>query len=175
MQRVIIDMDEVIADPMGDMIDWYSKQYELQVDREKMLIGSWVAGFPEDHQELVMQRLLAPGFFRNLPVMKDSVDVIREMNKRYEVFIVSAAVEFPNSLKEKVEWLQDHFPFITWKQIVLCGDKRLIHGDYMIDDHVKNLMHFKGKPYLFTSAHNLNITQYERLNDWQEVAEKFLK
>ena len=175
MERVIIDMDEVIADPMGDMIDWYSKQYEMQVDREKMLVGSWIKGFPEHHQDLVMERLLSPGFFRNLPVMKDSVDVIREMNKRYEIFIVSAAIEFPNSLKDKVEWLQDHFPFLTWKQIVLCGDKKLIHGDFMIDDHVKNLKDFKGKPYIFTSAHNLNITEYERLNDWQEVAEKFLR
>lgn len=174
MERVIIDMDEVIADPMGDMIDWYSKQYEDQIDREKMLSGSWIAGFPESHQELIWKRLLAPGFFRNLPVMKDSVEVIKEMNKRYEVFIVSAAIEFPNSLKDKVEWLQEHFPFLTWKQIVLCGDKRLIHGDYMIDDHVKNLQHFKGKPYIFTSAHNLNVTGYERLNDWREVAAKFL-
>jgi 5'-nucleotidase len=175
MERVIIDMDEVIADPMGDMIDWYSRQYELQVDRQKMLGGSWVKGFPEEHQPLVMERLLSVGFFRNLPVMKDSVEVIREMNKRYEVFIVSAATEFPNSLKEKLEWLEEHFPFLTWRQVVLCGDKRLIKGDYMIDDHVRNLRHFEGKKYLFTSAHNLDITEFERLNDWQEVAEVFLK
>jgi 5'(3')-deoxyribonucleotidase len=97
------------------------------------------------------------------------------MNERYEVFIVSAAMEFPNSLRDKLDWLLDHFPFFTWKQIAFCGDKRLICGDYMIDDHVKNLRHFKGKPYIFTSAHNLDITDYERLNNWQEVGEVFLK
>ena len=43
--------------------------------------------------------------------MKDSVDVLREMNKRYEIFIVSAATEFPNSLKDKLDWLLEHFPF----------------------------------------------------------------
>src|SRR5436190_10106366 len=80
MERIIIDMDEVIADPMGDMIDWYSKQYEQQVNHHQMLVGSWLKGFPEEHQQLVMERLLSPGFFRNLPVMKDSVDVIRELN-----------------------------------------------------------------------------------------------
>lgn len=174
MKRVIIDMDEVIADPMGDMIDWYSKQYELQVDKEKMLCGSWIKGFPEQHQELVRERLLSEGFFRKLPVMKDSVEVIREINNRYEVFIVSAAMEFPNSLKDKLEWLLEHFSFLTWRQVVLCGDKKLIHGDYMIDDHERNLKDFVGKKYLFTSAHNLNITGYDRLNDWKEVAEVFL-
>jgi len=175
MERIIIDMDEVIADPMGDMIDWYSKQYEQQVNHDQMLVGSWLKGFPEEHQQLVMDRLLSPGFFRNLPVMKDSVDVIRELNKKYEVFIVSAAMEFPNSLKDKLEWLLEHFSYLTWKQVVLCGDKKLIYGDYMIDDHVKNLKDFVGKKYLYTSAHNLRVTGYDRINNWQEAASIFLK
>ena len=174
MERIIIDMDEVIADPMGDMIEWYSKEYEREVNREKMLGGSWIKGFPDEHQVLVRERLMSPGFFRHLPVMKDSVEVIREMNRRYEVNIVSAAMEFPNSLKDKLEWLLEHFPYLTWRQVVLCGDKKLILGDHMIDDHVRNLEHFVGKKYLFTSAHNLDITGYHRLNNWKEAADVFL-
>ncbi len=175
MERVIVDMDEVMADPMGAMIDWYKKEYGLDVDYQKMLGGSWIKGFPEHHQTMIRERLMSEGFFRHLPVMKDSIEVLEEMNKRYEVFIVSAATEFPNSLKDKLEWLTDHFPFFTWRQLTLCGDKRLVYGDYMIDDHIKNLQHFKGKPYLFTSAHNLNITGYDRINNWKEAAEIFLR
>lgn len=168
-------MDEVIADPMGDMIQWYKEQYNGQVEYAKMLGGSWVKGFPEQDQQMIRERLESPGFFRHLPVIKNSVAVIEEMNTRYEIFIVSAATEFPNSLKDKLDWLLEHFPFLTWKQVALCGDKRLVQGDYMIDDHVKNLKHFKGKKYIFTSAHNLDITEYDRLNDWNEVASVFLK
>lgn len=175
MKRVIVDMDEVIADPMGDMIAWYTKEYGLELNYEKMLGGSWEKGFPEQHQALVHERLLSPGFFRHLPVMKDSVEVLKEMNKKYEVFIVSAAMEFPNSLKEKHDWLQEHFPFLSWKQLALCGDKRLVYGDFMIDDHVKNLRHFNGKPYIFSSAHNLDITGYDRINNWEEAAAIFLQ
>jgi len=175
MQRVIIDMDEVIADPMGDMISWYRNQYGLEVDYQKMLGGSWLRGFPEDHQLIVKDRLMAEGFFRNLPVMQDSVEILKEMNNRYEVFIVSAATEFPNSLKDKLEWLLEHFPFFTWRQLTLCGDKRLICGDFMIDDHVRNLEHFKGKKYLFSSAHNLDVKGYDRINSWREAGDIFLK
>ena len=107
--------------------------------------------------------------------MKEAVEVIREMNDRYEVFIVSAAMEFPNSLKDKLEWLGDHFPFLTWKQFTFCGDKRIVFGDHMIDDHDKNLKYFNGKPWLFTSAHNLDITGYDRIEDWREAGEIFLK
>jgi 5'-nucleotidase len=174
MERVLIDMDEVIADPMGEMIGWYTKRYGMKPDYDAMLGGSWIRGFPPEHQVEVRERLLAPGFFRHLPVMTGSVDTLREMNRRYEIFIVSAATEFPNSLKDKLEWLLEHFPFLSWKQLVLCGDKRLVCGDYMIDDHVKNLQNFKGKPYLFTSAHNLDIKGYDRINNWKEAAAIFL-
>ena len=174
MKRIIIDMDEVIADPMGMMIDWYEKHYSASINYEKMLAGSWLLGFPEEHQKMVRDKIHAPGFFRHLPVIKDSVSVLEEMNKRYEIFIVSAAMEFPNSLIEKYDWLMEHFPFFTWKQIALCGDKRLVCGDYMIDDHVKNLKYFTGKPYMFTSAHNLEIKDYDRINNWKEAAEIFL-
>lgn len=175
MQRVIIDMDEVIADPMGAMINWYKNEYKKEVNYEKMQGGSWIKGFPEQHQQMIRERLYEPGFFRDLPVIGNSVGVLREMNKRYEVFIVSAAMEFPNSLKDKYDWLQDRFPFFTWRQLVLCGDKRIVQGDYMIDDHARNFEYFNGKKYLFSTPHNVNVTGYDRLNNWDEAKNIFLQ
>jgi 5'-nucleotidase len=174
MERVIIDMDEVIADPMGQMISWYNSEYGLPVDYKLMEAGSWVKGFPAQHQAIIRERLFEEGFFRNLPVMDDSREVLEEMNRRYEIFIVSAAVEFPNSLKDKVEWLMENFPFFTWRQLVLCGDKRMVYGDHMIDDHVRNLEHFNGQKYLFSSPHNAKVTGYRRINNWKEAASIFL-
>lgn len=174
MERIIVDMDEVIADPMGDMISWYTNKYHLPVDYNKMLGTGWIKGFPEQHQKECMDRLLSQGFFRNLPVIGDSQRVLKEINSKYELFIVSAAVEFPNSLKDKVDWLNEHFSFISWRQIVLCGDKRLIHGDHMIDDHARNLVHFNGKKYLYSSPHNYDENNYRRIDNWEQVAEIFL-
>lgn len=173
MKRVIVDMDEVMADTMGGMVDWYTKTHGLTLDFSKMK-GSFIPGFPEQHHQLVRERLYSEGFFRHLPVMENCVDVMEELNKKYEVFIVSAATEFPNSLRDKLEWLDEHFPFLSWRQLVLCGDKRMIAGDYMIDDHVRNLVHFKGKPYLYSTILNKDETGYERVNNWREVAEKLL-
>ena len=174
MERIIIDMDEVIADPMGEMIRWYNDQYGAEPDKNKM-VGSRVKGFPEEHQPMIIERIKSPGFFRHLPVMEDAVDVLRRLNERYEVFIVSAAMEFPNSLKDKYDWLMEHFPFFTWKQIALTGSKDLVFGDFMIDDHVKNLKGFRGKPYLYTAAHNLTVTGYDRIDNWKQAAGIFLK
>jgi 5'-nucleotidase len=56
----------------------------------------------------------------------------------------------------------------------LCGDKRMVYGDHMIDDHARNLEHFNGRKYLYTSPHNVTITEYQRINNWKEAAEIFL-
>jgi len=157
MQRVLVDMDEVIADTTLGMINWYRENFSGEIDYNKMLAGaSLVKGFPDEHQSIVRQQLFEPGFFRHLPVIRNSVEVLGEMNKKYEIFIVSAATEFPNSLQEKYDWLREHFPFFTWQQMVFCGSKKLMHGDFMIDDHARHLQLFNGKAYLFSAPHNLN-------------------
>ena len=85
--------------------------------------------------------------------------------------IVSAGMEFPNSLREKYDWLAEHFPFITWEQIVLCGSKKVVSGDVMIDDYPKNLDHFDGQRLIFTQPHNELIENetYERVHSWEEI------
>lgn len=174
--RILVDMDEVIADTTGGMAAWYKKKYGGDIDYKKMLAGkSLVKGFPEEHQAEVRQQLFEPGFFRDLPVIKDSIEVLEQMNRRYDIYIVSAATEFPNSLKDKYDWLAEHFPFFVWQQIVFCGDKKMIRADVMIDDHARHLELFEGKPYLFTAGHNLEETGFERVNSWKEAAAIFLK
>ena len=83
-------------------------------------------------------------------------------------------MEFPQSLPEKLKWLGEHFSFLTWRQIVFCGSKAVVHGDYMIDDLPYNLETFKGEKFIFSAPHNLHIQGFQRLNNWQEVGERFL-
>jgi 5'(3')-deoxyribonucleotidase len=101
--------------------------------------------------------------------------VVEKLNSIYQIFIVSSATQFPLSLTEKMKWITKHFPFLNWKQIVLCGTKEIINGDIMIDDHFKNLDNFQGQTILFTQPHNINknTDKHIRVNDWKEI-EKLL-
>ena len=93
----------------------------------------------------------------------------------FDVYIASAAMEFPLSLFEKKEWLEEYFPSISWKNIVFCGDKHIIRTDYLIDDHLKNLDYFPGIPLMFTASHNVQFTHHQRVNNWEEVLRYFKK
>lgn len=168
-------MDEVIADALGKLIRLYQAEYDLPVDHEK-LEGHYLEEIihPE-HRSSIRRYLFAKDFFEDLEVMPDSQEVVREMHQQYEIFIVTAAMEFPDSLGPKYRWLQQHFPFLPWSHFVFCGDKSIVNADYLIDDHVKNLINFSGEPILFSSPHNARETRYTRVNNWLEVGEMFLK
>jgi len=166
-KSIAVDMDNVIADIEEQIINWYERDFGLRVTREAM------HGIPEEDafpdKQAVTGYINKPGFFRTLPLMPGAVEALKRLMVNFDVYIVSAAMEFPLSLYEKHQWLLEHFPFISWRNIVFCGDKSLIHTDYMIDDHPKNLDFCKGKPIMFTASHNRNHSKYTRVNNWDEA------
>lgn len=60
--------------------------------------------------------------------------VLKKIFEKHDVFIASAAMQYPNSLEEKSDWLYEHVPLVQWKKRILCGDKHKLKGDVLIDD-----------------------------------------
>src|SRR5215470_4953292 len=154
MERIAVDMDGVIANTTEQFFRFDESDFGRRRTLGEIIGKAEGVAFPKG-KEYVRRK----GFFRTAPVIDDSQNVLSQLNKRYEIFIVSAATEFPQSLYEKYEWLTEHFPFITWQQIVFCGSKTIVEADIMIDDHFKNLDHFKGTTILFSQPHNLLLTE----------------
>lgn len=173
MKRLIIDMDDVMANATGQFIDYYEKEFGVRVTRDSLNHKEEGLGFPGNH-EAVNSFPFRPGFFIGMQPNDNSQEVVRELNKKYELFVVSSAVQFPQSLGEKLDWLNLHFPFLTWQQLVFCGSKAVVYGDYMIDDLPHNLEKFNGEKFMFTAPHNMQFNHFQRLNNWREVGDKFL-
>jgi 5'-nucleotidase len=174
MKRIAIDMDEVMADTMGRKIEWYERDYKVKLNRADMK-GKYLSQYvPREHRDVVINYSKHVGFFKDLAVVPESQRVIEALNEKYELFIVTAAIPYPNSYVHKYEWLKEHFPFIDERFIVFCGHKYMIEADYLIDDHAYNFEKFKGKGILYTCEHNMNETRYERVDNWFDVENMFL-
>lgn len=114
-----------------------------------------------------------PGFFRDVPLVEGAVEAVRELYDKHEVYIVTSCTEFPTALRDKWEWLHEHFPFIETARMVFCGSKAIVYGDYMIDDKEVNLAGFNGEGLLFTAMDNHYVEGYRRVDTWAEVTEYF--
>jgi 5'(3')-deoxyribonucleotidase len=174
MQRIAVDMDEVIADALGELLARYNRQQKTNLTKAD-LQGKWLwQVLPPGGQELIEGYLQSDDFFENLPIIPGSQDVLRKISRRYEVFIATAAMAFPNSFGPKYRWLRRHFAFLSPHNFVFCGDKSILHADFLIDDMPYNLASFRGEGILFTSPHNLGVTDYRRVDSWQDVADLLL-
>jgi 5'-nucleotidase len=168
---IAVDMDGVLADTETHFIQYYEAESGERVDRNSLLGVPENLAFPD--KTAVRRYVHMPGFFRSLPLIEGGVFAIKTLMEHYDVYIVSAAMEFPLSLYEKRQWLEEHFSFISWRNIVFCGDKSIIKADYLIDDHLKNLDNFSGIPLMFTASHNVYVNHHHRLNNWDEILKYF--
>ncbi len=165
-KKIALDVDEVIADPIPKFLDAYEHFFGKRLKKEDYW-GRKVYDLPNARH--IRDVLYDKGFFRDLPVMANSQEIVQELAKKYDIYFTTSTMEFRNSLEDKYDWLVDHFPFIPSKQFVFVGDKSIIQADYMIDDHASNLIKFSGKRLLYTASYNIKETRFTRVNDWLEI------
>ncbi len=168
--RIAIDMDQVLARIEPKFHEIFRRDAGRPI-RVEEYAGGKIYEVPGG--EHIRDYLFEKGFFRDLPVMPGSQEVVQELQHDYDIYVVTAAMEFRNSFEDKYDWLQEHFSFIPWKNIVFCGDKSIVEADYLIDDHAYNLESFRGTPLLYTASHNRNEQRFHRVNNWQEIRAYF--
>lgn len=175
MKRIAIDMDEVLADTLAEHIARYNRDHGEAITKAD-LGGKWLWDIVSiDRHDRLEGYLRSEDFFEDLPVMPDSPHVLRAMAERYEIYIATSAMEFPNSFGPKYRWLRRHFPFLDPRHFVFCGDKSILRADYLIDDQPRHFPTFKGKGILFTAPHNMNVTGCTRVDNWEQVERLFLR
>jgi 5'(3')-deoxyribonucleotidase len=173
MRRICVDMDEVMADTLSEHLRRYNEAFDEAVTPD-LLQGRGLWEFaPENRRQQLRDFLDAEDFFEDLPLIPGAQEVLLELSRRFEVYIATQAMTVPNSLGPKFRWLQRHFSFIPPTNYVFCGNKSILLADYLIDDLPRNLQRFQGTGLLYTAPHNLNTTDFLRVNDWADVAAYF--
>jgi 5'(3')-deoxyribonucleotidase len=173
-QRICVDMDDTMADTLGEHIARYNAEFAANVCKAD-LHGKWLwEHVPEARRASLHDSMRSDGFFEDLDVLPDCARVMERLHEHYEIFVATAAMSVPTSFASKYRWLQRHFPFIPYERYVYCGDKSILLADYLVDDQPRFLARFSGHGVLFTAGHNVRETAYPRVENWLEVEQYFL-
>ncbi|WP_175908255.1 5' nucleotidase, NT5C type [Burkholderia seminalis] len=173
MIRIAVDMDEVIADAFSAQLAWYQATHHYTLSRMACIGKPLSALVSPAHAEMMKALLVDGRFFETLPVMPGAERALRALSARFELFVTTAAMEYPNSCEYKFRWLRRHLPFIEPSNIVFCGDKSIVRADYLVDDNVRHFRRFSGQGLLFDAPHNAGVDWQPRITDWDAALRYF--
>ncbi|WP_332649392.1 5' nucleotidase, NT5C type [Lysinibacillus sp. 54212] len=174
-KSIAIDMDQVLANSYRKMVVTYNEVSGENLTEDQFLEGTKKDLDPSKARQF-FEKLNEPSFFRDFEVLdEDSIRVVKELNEHFDVYIATAAMEVPGSFTAKYDWLQEHFPFLNPQHFVFCGNKAVIHTDYLIDDNPRQLNAFKGQGILYSMPYNEHVEGFVRMHNWKQIGEYFLK
>ncbi|MBF4501353.1 5'-3'-deoxyribonucleotidase [Savagea sp. SN6] len=173
-KRIAVDMDEVLADFSGTSLKLMNEHVGTNFTKRDLEGKKIMDLFPND-LEYFFEKIQERDYFRTFPVIEGSQEVLHRLSEHYEIMIATAAMEVPNSFDAKYDWLREHFPFLNPSLFVFCGDKKVIHADYLIDDNITQLTSFTGRGVMFEAPNNVHVEYDVKMKNWAEVEHYFLK
>ena len=135
MKIIYVDMDDVIADYSSSYI--YHQKTVPNIEFPQSIIG----------------------FFESLNPIDGAIDAVNALinSDSFDPYILTApSTRNPFSYKEKRVWIESYFGYEFCKKLIICSNKALLKGDYLIDDNITGkeqdkfegeLLHFGSNEY----------------------------
>jgi 5'(3')-deoxyribonucleotidase len=129
--RLVIDMDEVIVDFMGPLIDIYNKRFKSDITLED--ITSWE--LPRDMKYIFYD----PGYFLSLKPITDAIYGLTYLKyKGHDVIIATSPSKEPDIAYQKYNWIMQYLPSFA-NDLYIANRKDRIDGDLIFDDNLEHL------------------------------------
>ena len=183
MKRIMIDMDNVITNPLflEFVNEFLGTNYKLD-DLDEYYLQNLITKDNEKFWDFIKDKNL----YEDVLLFDDCYNVLEKLNECYDLYIVTAYTwgdacnEFvANTLRDKYLFLRSKLPFIDRKNFIFATNKNIMNFDIRIDDRLNNLDGADVK-LLFNAWHNKNYSDSElenqnviRVNNWKDV-EKIL-
>lgn len=174
MKTLLIDMDSVICDLMGEWHKRYNNDYNDSLSVENLKCWYSEKYVKPECGEKIYDYLDQPGLFLSLKPLPNAVEVLKRLNQKYEILIVSSSRTYAYTEKEK--WVKTYLPFISIKNLIFSHRKEMIYGDLLFDDAPHNLKAFKATNRLAIAMdypYNKNIN-VPRVKSWLEFEQLLL-
>ena len=131
-------MDDTLCDFMGP---FRSGEYKLKYPQSKV------------------------GFFLDLQPLDFAIEGVKILQEKYDVWILTRpSMKNTHCYTEKAEWIKKYFGEEMLEKLIICPNKSLVKGEYLIDDDTKHgQKEFEGEHIQFG---NSNFPNWKSVIDY---------
>ena len=135
---VYVDMDNTICD---FLTPFKSGQFKLKYSQSKV------------------------GFFLDLEPLEGALEGIKTLQQKYDVWILTRpSIKNTHCYTEKADWIKKYFGEEMLEKLIICPDKSLAKGEYLVDDdHRNGQTEFEGE--------HIHFGKDEKFMTWSQVVE----
>lgn len=177
--RVLVDCDGVLGNFAASALDLIEERTGDRHSNSELI--HWDVFKSVDKKDLahiLRDAVENEGFCLKIKPLPGAKRLMKVLEARYEVYVVTSPFLARNWAYERFRWLECHFG-LPANRVAFVKDKRIIPGEALIDDSGKNLRSWSAAwpeklPILFDAPYNQGDTEFQRAKDWQDAV-RFLK
>lgn len=138
MKKVYVDMDDTLCDFIGPF-----RRGEVSFKYPQSKVG----------------------FFLDLEPLEGAIDAMKTLQTKYKVYILTRpSIKNTHCYTEKAEWIKKYLGEEMLERMILCPDKSLVKGDFLIDDDNKHGQNeFEGE--------HIHFGKDEKFKNWSQVVQ----
>lgn len=135
---ILIDIDDTLIELLPAWCKWLNDLYGLNVKPDEVTDWDGARFFPTLTKEQVFEPLHTDYFWKTVEPKDEAVKYVKQLiDDGFNVYLCTTT-DYRN-VKPKFEYIiLKHFPFISWRQVIVAGRKQMIKADFLIDDGVHN-------------------------------------
>lgn len=154
-----VDCDGVLADFVGTYLGLHAMLNGRACCRDEVTAFDFskCVATPEEDEKIWRHIDKTPGIVRGLVAIPGAADALEELRTIGHVRCLTSPHLGPTWMHERAQWLAA----LGFKKadIVFCSDKKLVHGDVLIDDKLETVLEYKDHhprsvPVLFDAPYN---------------------
>lgn len=171
---ILCDVDEVVNNLVEKILVKYNEKYNDNVKTDD-ITDFYIKPFLKEECKDVFAEFCTDEFLETLEVQPKAKEIIDRLMGKHNFYFLTST--HPSNVNAKHKWLSNLFPAYTQKNLIICMDKSLVHGDVLIDDNLNNLSDSVKYNLIFDKPWNRQCGCFNfktfRVKDWEEI-EKYI-
>ena len=169
---LLVDYDDVLNNLNEQWVTTLNEMYNLSIKPEDVQDFDMSKTFTTLTKEQIESPLYFESFWDKVTIRDDAKIYLKKLyDKGFKIYVCTTTNI--KTLYQKGLILEKNFPFLTRNDIIRTSNKRIIHGNYIIDDNIENIAGCYADGILFDKPYNRKFKEKDfdikRVYNWEEL------